>query len=57
MNLSKTQRIAGKNNKINITEHKVPLLKVKHIFDVIAVANIPTINVTIIKIEPDVNIV
>ena len=57
INLSNVASIAGKNSIINIIEHKVPLHKVIQILAVIAVANIPTTNVTITSIEPDVSIV
>ena len=51
MNLSNVASIAGKNNIINIIEHNVPLHKVIQILAVIAVANIPTTNVTITNIQ------
>ena len=49
-------RIFNKN-KINIREHKVPWEIVLQIFAAIAVAKFPTIKVTIINIDDEVNIV
>ena len=55
--LSQLANTAGSNNIINIAEHAVPLDIVMQIFAAIAEAKFPTINVTIISIDADVNIV
>ena len=57
MTLSQLANTAGNNTNINIEEHNVPCDIVLQILAAMALAKCPTINVTIIKIDADVNIV